>query len=299
MQRSDSGAAVQAQVDQPRRDLHDRIVEAPRAPAFGPAPSPEPMPLRPPMTPQSLLASAPAVPESVKRERDVPEEIAPLTSIARSFAAQTDGAGASPNATHIVERIERVMVEPGQPDHGRVEHDRAERERDTPPIGLRSVANSESPPTRPTPSIEPTPTVERTLVQRVIVERERMDRGHAGQPGVAQLPAVAMPAPVVSEARNAARLLVTPIVERVQRVREISDQGQINRSSEAQRSQPGRAESRQSPVPQALTPPTIHVTIGRIEVRATPPPSPIKRAAPAATTISLEEYLRSRSGDRR
>lgn len=337
MQRSDSDAAVQAQVDRPRRDLHDRTDEAPRTPAFGPAPSLEPMPLRPPMTPQSLLASAPAMPEPVKRERDVPNEIGPLGSIDRSLTAQTDGAGMSSNATHVVERIERVMIEHDRADHGhigharperegttlpigvgpavnqgatrapataapiieRVEPDRAERERDTLPIEIRSAANSESLPTRPTPSIEPTPIVERTLVQRVIIERERMDQGHAVQPSAAQLSAVAMPAPGVSEARNAARLLVTPIVERVQPVRENSDQGQINRSSEAQRSQLGRAESRRSQASQAPTPPTIHVTIGRIEVRATPPPSPIKRAAPAATTMSLEEYLRSRSGDRR
>jgi hypothetical protein len=43
----------------------------------------------------------------------------------------------------------------------------------------------------------------------------------------------------------------------------------------------------------------IHVTIGRIEVRAALPPTPVKRASPPTSTMSLEEYLRSRSGDRR
>ena len=41
---------------------------------------------------------------------------------------------------------------------------------------------------------------------------------------------------------------------------------------------------------------TIHVTIGRIEVRATLPPAPIKRASPPTSTMSLDDYLRSRSG---
>ncbi len=47
--------------------------------------------------------------------------------------------------------------------------------------------------------------------------------------------------------------------------------------------------------------PTIQVTIGRIEVRATPPPAEASRPRPAAnSTLSLEEYLRRRSqgGDR-
>jgi hypothetical protein len=42
--------------------------------------------------------------------------------------------------------------------------------------------------------------------------------------------------------------------------------------------------------------PTIHVTIGRIEVRATPPPAQPSRPRQAASSaLSLEEYLRRRS----
>ena len=45
--------------------------------------------------------------------------------------------------------------------------------------------------------------------------------------------------------------------------------------------------------------PTIRVTIGRIEVRAAPPPAPQRPAAPAWTppVMSLEDYL-SREGRR-
>jgi hypothetical protein len=47
--------------------------------------------------------------------------------------------------------------------------------------------------------------------------------------------------------------------------------------------------------------PTVHVTIGRIEVRATHPPDPPRRKpAPRPTVMSLDEYLQSRTnGERR
>jgi hypothetical protein len=44
---------------------------------------------------------------------------------------------------------------------------------------------------------------------------------------------------------------------------------------------------------------TVEIHIGRIEVRAMPAPAPIKRQTPQASAMSLEEYLKSRSGDRR
>jgi len=67
------------------------------------------------------------------------------------------------------------------------------------------------------------------------------------------------------------------------------------RRSEASspRSSIGSARESEAPAP------IIQVTIGRIEVRATPPSAPVKRGPPTASTMSLEEYLRSRSGDRR
>jgi hypothetical protein len=51
--------------------------------------------------------------------------------------------------------------------------------------------------------------------------------------------------------------------------------------------------ARPAPEPQM---PTVNVTIGRLEVRATPEPvSPRRRAAATAPAMKLEEYLRGRS----
>lgn len=57
-----------------------------------------------------------------------------------------------------------------------------------------------------------------------------------------------------------------------------------------------------SPAPPTLTPapsgPTVHVTIGRLEVRATqpPPPSTAARRAEPQPPVKLDEYLRQRGG---
>lgn len=45
--------------------------------------------------------------------------------------------------------------------------------------------------------------------------------------------------------------------------------------------------------------PAIHVTIGRIEVRATPAPAPAPRKPATAPVMSLDEYLKMRNGGRR
>jgi hypothetical protein len=44
--------------------------------------------------------------------------------------------------------------------------------------------------------------------------------------------------------------------------------------------------------------PTIHVTIGRIEIRAIPATQPARPAAPARSAITLDEYLKNRSRGR-
>jgi len=64
---------------------------------------------------------------------------------------------------------------------------------------------------------------------------------------------------------------------------------------------PARSEPRVAPTqPPAPAPqPTIHVTIGRIEVRAATPAQPNKPARAPSAVLGLEEYLRQRSGGRR
>lgn len=62
-------------------------------------------------------------------------------------------------------------------------------------------------------------------------------------------------------------------------------------------SRQARAATRPQPPVVHAAAPTINVTIGRIEVRATPAPSTPARATRRATSkTSLEDYLRSRSG---
>jgi hypothetical protein len=56
---------------------------------------------------------------------------------------------------------------------------------------------------------------------------------------------------------------------------------------------PDHANVAQPPAPAE---PTITVTIGRIEVRAVAPPQPVKSPPPVAPVMSLDEYLRRRSG---
>ena len=53
------------------------------------------------------------------------------------------------------------------------------------------------------------------------------------------------------------------------------------------------------PLPSSSEPPAIHVTIGRVEVRAIiAPTAPPKVAAPPTSKISLEDYLKQRNGGR-
>ena len=59
-------------------------------------------------------------------------------------------------------------------------------------------------------------------------------------------------------------------------------------------------DSRSDLTPPAAPPPTIHVTIGRIEVRATPPAAPPRKTTAQPPVMSLEDYMRQRAeGGRR
>jgi hypothetical protein len=50
------------------------------------------------------------------------------------------------------------------------------------------------------------------------------------------------------------------------------------------------------PAPKPVSAPTINVTIGRVEIRATSPAPPPQRARPkSANVLSLEDYLRQRA----
>jgi hypothetical protein len=192
----------------------------------------------------------------------------------------------TPAARPSIERIERVIVE----------HEGSARDRELP---VAATSASSEPTMVTAPKTEPHPIITQPLIERVIVERESSDHPQDAQPSTSQSHAGPVPASNATDAKSAPRPVVTPIIERIERIQEIPDQGQVARLGPAPMPQPRTTPSHVAPGPQPSAPPTIHVTIGRIEVRATPPPTTAKRASQPAPKMSLEEYLRSRSGDRR
>jgi hypothetical protein len=64
-----------------------------------------------------------------------------------------------------------------------------------------------------------------------------------------------------------------------------------------------RAAAREShdgaPRPIEVQPVDVHVTIGHIEVRTAAPPTPVPRTARPRPGVSLDDYLRRRSGGSR
>ena len=226
-------------------------LERPRRESDGPADGASHIPVLPVARASTLWTPATVV--SSPEEHDAPHELAVAAPIDRALTSAADTAGVSSSVMPVVERIERMIVDRSQ----------AVRE----PVEPKRVA----------PAI-----VEHLPVQSVIDEPEQSDRAQARPLSIIQSMG-APPAPGAPDAQRVTPARVTPIVERIERIRENSAQDQGDRWNAAQAS-----------------PATIQVTIGRIEVRATPSPAaPIKRASPAASTMSLEEYLRSRSGDRR
>jgi hypothetical protein len=59
--------------------------------------------------------------------------------------------------------------------------------------------------------------------------------------------------------------------------------------------QPGAFAAPERPGPAAPAEPTVHVTIGRVEIRAVSAPAPPARRAQAARMMSLDEYLAERN----
>ncbi len=331
---SESEAAVQARRDRPRRESYDRVDEPPHVAALYSARRPEPMLPESPLTLHTVLTSSLVESQMDNRQQNIRETAVP-TPNDRTFAASPDPARSSSQAVSAVDRIERVMIATDRGDHhDHAEPERVARERDTRPIAVHPITTDDAVPARsnaaptahreaarpssnivpiiervervmidrseadhaaPRPSNTP-PIVERiervivdygqadrdhvglVPVQHVIVEHERSDRSPVVQSNAIQL-AAAVPESRTLDTSRTVHPRITPIVERI---RGSSVQEQVNRSDTAQ-------------TPPAA-PPTIQVTIGRIEVRAAPPPAPIKRASPPTSTMSLDDYLRSRSG---
>jgi hypothetical protein len=62
--------------------------------------------------------------------------------------------------------------------------------------------------------------------------------------------------------------------------------------------EPSRASAAERPAPALSEPePVVHVSIGRIEVRASAPDKPLRAREPAKPRLSLDDYLRRREGN--
>lgn len=143
-------------------------------------------------------------------------------------------------------------------------------------------------------SVVEQPLVQMPIGERVVIGKESVTPDRAAAPIGIEL--AAKPTANEEHVRVTPHPIVTPVIERIIHERE--------------RPAPSQAQPRSDQVaphtlPQIVTqqpatePPTIHVTIGRIEVRATPPAAPAKRSAPSSSTLSLDEYLRGRDGGKR
>jgi hypothetical protein len=209
---------------------------------------------------------------SERLERNVVERIDPNRSL-RDFTMRPAVmppaiAGEKPHSAEppptIIDRIERLIVD--HPDRLQAETRNANDERinQLEPI----MPNADPKRARPAPAIETVgqPQTDRvsgaskTLVQSIV-----MPPSH--DPAAADRPRSPRPAPFVER---------VPIVSATER----------------------EPRSAAAPTPPPA-PPTIHVSIGRVEVRATMPAAPVKRSPASTSAISLDEYLRRRAGDRR
>jgi hypothetical protein len=94
--------------------------------------------------------------------------------------------------------------------------------------------------------------------------------------------------------------MIRPVIENVNIEKRVADESRQHPFQSATSPQPRITVpwgQKNEPITQPQAPtPTIQVTIGRIEVRATPAVSQPQRQRPAPQPMGLEEYLRQRNG---
>lgn len=120
------------------------------------------------------------------------------------------------------------------------------------------------PKVQPTPSANPSPLIREVMIERVIAETPSMD-------SLDERPVIS--APLTRPAAPTQVLAQPSVVPAQQRQQELP-----------------------APPPPAQT---IQVTIGRIEIRATQPASQTRSTRTTSPALSLEDYLKSRSGGSR
>lgn len=126
------------------------------------------------------------------------------------------------------------------------------------------------------------------------------------EPIAQPIPQIYPPPAILPEQRRWEEEMIAPAPRPLVEPRIVSVEATARRSSETKAIQPQMmpvAEKKRPNVPETPVPtpeaapppmPTVHVTIGRIEVRATPPPATTaqaQRQKPAPTVMSLDDYL--------
>jgi hypothetical protein len=216
----------------------------------------------------------------------------------------------------VSERIERVSVERNQLERG--DPDRSRRDLNVQPVVMPPAIAGKTPRVA-----EPPPTIiER--IERLIVERSDQPQGEMRPDNDERLHQSMITVPNV----DSDRVHAAPAIEAVGRphidrasdtptvvVQSINTPPPLDASTD-KRPLPPRPTPLVERLPAAApvghevrsddaaarppAPPTIHVSIGRVEVRATLPPAPVKRSSSSTSTTSLDDYLRRRrAGDRR
>jgi hypothetical protein len=142
-------------------------------------------------------------------------------------------------------------------------------------------------------SVVEQPIVHTPMVERVVIEKESVAPDRAAPP--IRMKLAAKPTANEEHVRVTPHPIVTPVIERIIHEREHPASSQTQPHSD-------QVTPHTTPIatqPAATEPPTIHVTIGRIEVRATPPAAATKRSTHSSSTLSLDDYLRAREGGKR
>jgi len=140
------------------------------------------------------------------------------------------------------------------------------------------------------------PIIHAATTERIIIEKEAAAPDRAAP--LIGLETTAKPLPADDHTAIPSRPIVTPVIERVVQERSDRVQPQASQARFAPRATAPQSRKAEQPPP-AVEPPTIHVTIGRIEVRATSPAAAAKHSPRSTSTLSLDEYLRSRDGGQR
>jgi hypothetical protein len=136
--------------------------------------------------------------------------------------------------------------------------------------------------------LSPVPATQPILIERAVVS----EPSHAADARHPALPPLVVAQPPVS-----ARLHIQP--EPASQSPQIIVQPSITPALSTFQTAPRSAPPSVASQPAATTEPTIHVTIGRIEVRATSPAPAARPKSAPAPTMSLDDYLRTRGGGRR